>query len=425
MVEKINKLTPEEVEFKLKRAKIALSKDYPFFSDILFFMDIKPAPSQAQVPTICINQKSEVFYNEEWIGTKDIKQIKGLLIHESIHPAWQHILRGVKKKNHGVWNIAIDCHANMMVLKNGLALPLEDAACVPNVYHDSVDVRVNEWKYTVEKVTDKPSEAIYDELMANMPKKIQDLVNPKGNGNGLGGGIDVHIYEGDGNMSDEELDREAEKWGQRVINAAERARQQGKIPAGMDRMIGDILEPKVNWRTILYQFIVGGLPSDRTWLRRDRRYAAHGLYIPDQKRESVDVVAFIDTSGSIDDGTVSTFKSELVGLKRQFESVSMTLGFCDAKVQGTPMDFDQVDEADIMKAEPKGGGGTDMREVIKWVKDKKPHTDTVVILTDGFTPFPTRAEVPQRMRLLWLICPNGIQEEPKDTVGDFVFMRGE
>ena len=418
MVEKTNKLTPEEVEFKIKRAKIALSKDYPFFSDILFFMDIKPAPNQKQIPTICINNKSQVWYNEEWIGTKDIKQIKGLLIHESIHPAWQHILRGMRKKNHGIWNLAIDCHANMMVMKNGLNLPLEEAGCVPNVYNDSVEVRVDKWSHTIEHVTDKASEAIYDEIIANMPKDLQKKV-----AQGQGAGLDVHIYDGD--MSDEEIDREAEKWGQRVINAAERARQQGKMPAGMERMIGDILEPKVDWRTILYQFIAGGLPADRTWLRRDRRYAAHGLYIPDQKRESVEVSAWIDTSGSIDDATVSTFKTELIGLKRQFECVNMTLGFCDADVQGTPMDFENVEESDIMKAEPKGGGGTDMRKIIQWVKKNKPNTDTVVILTDGQTPFPVKSEVPQRMRILWLICPNGIQTPPTDTVGDFVFIRGE
>jgi predicted metal-dependent peptidase len=78
-----------------------------------------------------------------------------------------------------------------------------------------------------------------------------------------------------------------------------------------------------------------------------------------------------------------------------------------------------------MKAKPRGGGGTDMRNCIKYIAKHAPDTEVVVILTDGYTPFPTQSEVPARMKILWLICPGGINQSqvPKDAHGDFIFMK--
>jgi predicted metal-dependent peptidase len=403
-----------DAEFNLKRAKIALSKDFPFFSDILFFMEIKKDNS---IPTICVNTRGNVFYNEKFINSLSVKEIKAVLMHESVHPAWQHLTRGMKKENRGVWNLAVDCHANMMVVKQGMSLP-KDVGCVPDIYHDAVNVVQGSWSYKVESVLSKPSEAIYDELMKVMPKGMQDKLK---DGFGNPGGLDGHTYE---KISKEELDKIDAEWQQRVVNAAERARQAGKLPAGLERMLGDILNPEVDWRNLLYQFLVGGMPSDRTWTRRDRRYAAHGIYMPDQKRESVSIAAFIDTSGSIGDKEISKFKTELIGCKRQFDGMSMSLGFCDDKVYEPLYEFDSVEESDIMSAKPKGHGGTDLRRCVDYVKKKMPDTEVMAILTDGYTPFPTMEDV-NGIKVLWLICPNGIKEAPAEAAGEFVFMRGD
>jgi predicted metal-dependent peptidase len=262
--------------------------------------------------------------------------------------------------------------------------------------------------------------------MSKIPKSLAKQLEK---GAGVSGGVDEHMYPQPGDhISEEELQRAEDEWKQRAINAAERARQAGKLPAGMERFFGEILEPQVDWRTVMYQFITGGLPCGRTWIRRDRRYAAHGFYIPDQKRESTDIFAWVDTSGSIADKEISQFKTELIGAKRAFESLKLSLGFCDDKVYEPVLEFDQVEESDIMKAKPRGGGGTDMRKCVKYVMDKHPETEVVVILTDGYTPFPTRAEVPNNMRILWIICPGGITKEhiANDNIaGDFVFMKRE
>jgi len=420
----------EEINLRIRKAKVNLTRDFPFFSDILFFMQINEVLDENSCPTMGVDIKGQLYYNPKWVEKLTLSELKGTLVHECIHPAYLHLIRGIKKDNQIVWNLAADCHAQMIAHKAGFDIP-NDLAAQPDRYNDSVKLTLKDGKsskpifdYTVTNVEHKATEEIYGELIDNMPESLKKrLKESSGPSNS-----DKHYYVvgPDGKelvMSDEELERVAEEWRQRTVNAAERAKQQGKLPAGMERFLGEIMEPKVDWRTVLYDMITSGIPSDRTWLKRDRRYAAHGFYIPDQKRESIDVISFIDTSGSIGDEEISEFKSENIAIKHSFDSVKMVLGFCDSEVSSV-LYFDQVEEHDIMDAKPTGGGGTDMTKCVDWVKENATDATTLVILTDGYTPFPKREDVPSGLRVLWIISPNGIKERdiPKDAYGEFVFM---
>jgi predicted metal-dependent peptidase len=431
----------DDASLKMKRARIALQQEMPFFSDILFFMKFHEKDS---VQTAAINMNADVYYNPAWISNLSFKQVKGLLVHEAIHPSWMHITRGAKKDNQGVWGLAIDCPANWMVKKQGYELP-PDGACMPDAYRDTVTITIKGagglsglggFTYEVKDAGNKSAETIYDELMKVMPKKWKDalkgpqigeIVSGDGKGDGPAGGIDEHIYKGEGgqDLSDADVQKQDDIWKQRVINAAERARQQGKLPMGADRLLDGILEPKVDWREYLYAWTVRGLPSGWTWSRRNKRMAAHGIYLPDKKREQVDVFVWIDTSGSIND-LIKQFKGECIGIKRSFPSVNMSIGYCDAKVHSVS-NFDNVSEQDIMETKPLGGGGTDMRECIKYMEKEAPATQSVVILTDGYTPFPDLKDRKNQFNLLWCICPGGItkEQQPTNTYGEFIYMRND
>ena len=65
-----------------------------------------------------------------------------------------------------------------------------------------------------------------------------------------------------------------------------------------------------------------------------------------------------------------------------------------------------------------------MTKCVDWVKENATDATTLVILTDGYTPFPKCEDVPSGLRVLWIISPNGIKERdiPKDAYGEFVFM---
>jgi len=235
---------------------------------------------------------------------------------------------------------------------------------------------------------------------------------------------DYHDF-GDGRVSDEELRRIEEEWKQRVINAASRSKTIGKIPMGLQRYIDELIEPKIDWRTYLYRFITDGIPNDYTYSRKNKRSDSFGYYMPSYIKEKLEVAVFIDTSGSIGDDELKEFKSECVGIARAFENINMILGYCDAKVQGEPLEVANGNIAKIMESKAQGGGGTDMREIFKWLKKHDNTSEIVVIFTDGYTPYPTKEEIGNR-QVLWVMSEKGYTEEALEkmnVIGQIIKMK--
>lgn len=101
--------------------------------------------------------------------------------------------------------------------------------------------------------------------------------------------------------------------------------------------------------------------------------------------------------------------SEVKGAIDQFNGkLKGWLGFFDAAVV-EPRTFTDEDEFRII--EPAGGGGTDFFIIFEYVKmymqDKLP--SSVIILTDGYAPFPKESEA-MGIPVLWLI--NNDKAEP-------------
>ena len=72
--------------------------------------------------------------------------------------------------------------------------------------------------------------------------------------------------------------------------------------------------------------------------------------------------------------------------------------WCDSEIAG--VDEHSLDDSPF-PLEPKGGGGTDMREITKWCVDNAPDADACVIFTDGYTPYPEEGE--EEVPTLWVM----------------------
>lgn len=405
---------------RIKRAKIKLQKDKPFFSDLLFFLKIKQ--DDKLVDSAGVNIKGDLFYNAKWISALTDEQIKGVLVHEVLHLALLHITRGMKADEKLLWNLAIDCHANFIARKNGFQLP--EVGCVPDTYRDEVNIKDSSGNtiYKVEKVEEKTSEEIYFELRNSkkFPKQQTIYICDGGGKDGKGKlkiqGFDSHMSEG---MSKEEAQRSENEWKQRVINADTRAKNVGQSPAGMKRIIDSMLEPQVPWREKLYKFITDDLPQDFTWRKPHKRSQALGWYIPSYLKESLNVAVFVDTSGSIGGEELREFISEAYGISKAFESITMKFGFVDAKVQKV-YDVNECSREDLISFKAKGGGGTDMRTIFSWLDENDKNTNTIVIFTDGWTPWIKPEDVKGR-NILWVISSNGIEENRfPEGIGEFI-----
>jgi predicted metal-dependent peptidase len=205
-----------------------------------------------------------------------------------------------------------------------------------------------------------------------------------GEGQGDSGGLDDHDWESGENMSQEEVEQVTKE-----INQAVRQGQlmAGKLGGNQSRALGDLVEPKVNWREQLREFVAStAVGKDlSTWQRVNRRWLQHGVYMPTTITENVGrIVVAIDTSGSIGGPELDKFLSEVQGICMNVQPEKIDLIYWDTEVAAHEVYArDQLDKL-TSSTKPKGGGGTDVACVSKYLKDNQIKPECVIVLTDGY-----------------------------------------
>ena len=221
-------------------------------------------------------------------------------------------------------------------------------------------------------------------------------------------------------LSDEnegdKADDENQKWLNRILAAKAAVEKQlegkgttaGAIPASIERLYKELTESRVDWRTLLQNFIQEEV-NDYSFTPPDKRFSEFDFFLPDFNDTDVrvsDILFMVDTSGSVTDEMLNQAISEIKGAIDQYNGkLSGYLGFFDTKVTD-PKPFDSVDE--MKKIAPIGGGGTSFHVIFNYINDKmienKPKC--IVILTDGYAEFPSNdiIDIP----VLWLINNNEV-----------------
>ena len=129
------------------------------------------------------------------------------------------------------------------------------------------------------------------------------------------------------------------------------------------------------------------------------------FFLPDfnEKDETVeDILFMIDASGSMSNKDITAAYCEIKGAIEQFNGkLKGWLGFFDAAIV-EPKPF--TNEAEFRIIKPAGGGGTDFQIIFEYVQkhmqDKLPAS--IIILTDGFAPFP-QEKLAGGIPVLWLL----------------------
>ena len=104
----------------------------------------------------------------------------------------------------------------------------------------------------------------------------------------------------DGGQSPAEIEQQKAEWKVKVAQASQSAKMMGKLSANMERLVGGLLKPIVDWRDVLQRFVVKQRNDDRSFARLNRRFISQGLIMPSVTGEGLGEIAFaIDTSGSI------------------------------------------------------------------------------------------------------------------------------
>ena len=230
---------------------------------------------------------------------------------------------------------------------------------------------------------------------------------------GSGGVIQGHGFSDDhskwGTAQDKHVD---EMWKQRIREAYEAASDRiigtgkgtGNLPAGVERMLQELIAPKTDWRILLNDFVQEEV-VDYSFSPPDRRFPDSPFFLPDYNETDItvkNILFWIDTSGSMTDREITEAYSEIKGAIDQFGGrLEGWLGFFDAAVI-PPIPFNDENEFSVIK--PKGGGGTSFDVVFDYVQEEMTDMEiaSIIILTDGYASFPDKSSA-MGIPVLWII----------------------
>lgn len=351
---------------KMTKAKVQLILDFPFYASLVLNMQFIEDNS---IPTACTDGKC-IKYNSKFMDSLTLAEVQGVLVHEVLHIVNLHHLRRGNRDNFK-FNIAADYAINDIIIKSNTVLP-SDA-----LYNS--------------KYSNKSAEEIYSQLSDNDVESIKKQLGAQG--------IPSTGEFEDGDQSTEsEIEEETQRVKMMVSVAAQAAKQRGKLPAGLDRIVDDLIAPKVNWREVLARFITEKSTSDYTWLKPNRRYMPVFLPTLDNADTISTIVLIVDTSGSIDQTQLNEFAAEIDCIKDMISKEVLVI-YVDTKVNSI-QSFEPNDE---LKLTPKGGGGTSFRPGFNYVEKYGIETNCIIYFTDGYCndyPDAPQAEV------LWAVYNN-------------------
>lgn len=249
-----------------------------------------------------------------------------------------------------------------------------------------------------------PAIAKAEDQAIEVYRKLYDPQGGKGKGKGKGngpsghGGFDDHFAppqpgdtDGQGNATPQAAS--PQEWKAAVAGAMQIAKLQGKLPAGIERLFGDILDPQVDWREHIEALLKRKLgDGGYDWKRPERRAMDRGLYKPSRSGHGCGTVVVVcDTSGSVNDKEIAMFFAEVGGILEDLVPERLVLVWCDAKVHRVDELEDSGDLAAIKGKPVPGGGGTCFIPAFDEVARLGLVPDALVYLTDGVGGFPAQA----------------------------------
>ena len=416
---------------RISRARTNLLTKNPFYG--LLLTHIKFA-LDTECETACTDGR-RIWFGPKFMEELSDSELEFIMTHEIMHIVLQHCLRG-KEYDNEIYNIAADIVINSNIMHS---------------YGDKIDtITLKEYGVSMHLTPDGKegfnytAEEVYDMLILAARSK-----NKKGGSrkptagvtsneeNGAEGECDPSalvdvvetILKGGkrfddhskwDELSEEEKRELRDEWVQRILEAdtvvsvLESSKSDGSgPPIGAKRLIDQLKNGQLDWRTILTDFIQTEI-TDYSFSPPDRRFSESDFFLPDYNEETdkvQNIWFLIDTSGSISNKAIRAAYSEIAHAIEQFGgAVQGLLSFTECFVTD-PVPFSNID--DLLAIKPVGGGGNDFGEIFRYMKrnmmDSLPAY--IVIITDGYDTFPKEEEA-MGIPVLWLINNNDPSVKP-------------
>jgi predicted metal-dependent peptidase len=362
----------KEVYERIVTARVGLLLRHPFFGNMATRLKIQRAD---WLPTAAVDGRN-LFYNVQFFNAMNNKEIEFVVAHEILHMVFDHLERR-EDRDPRLYNISCDYIVNNTLVDDRIG-------SVPSIVNCFQDFKYRGWA----------SEAVYDDLYKQAEKNGKEFLEQ------FGEMLDEHIDWGDGDGDGEEgksgdgkskrpvytkaeRDQIKDEIKEAMIQAAQSAGA-GNVPAGVQRLIKEITEPKMNWREIIQQQIQSTIKSDYTFSRPSRKGWHTGAVLPGMNfEETIDIAIAIDMSGSIGNSQAADFLGEVKGIMEQYKDYKIKIWCFDTKVYNED-DFSADDGRDISEYEIAGGGGTDFMVNWTYMKENNITPKRFLMFTDGY-----------------------------------------
>jgi len=379
----------EDARLRVMAARIVAQARWPYLSTLLFNLKIVES---SQLPTLAVDDGWRMYYSPDFVMEQSAEALATMVLHEALHCVNQHGPRfralSQSRHLHVTWNFAGDVGINHVL--DRAQMPWGDFEPLRFTHLSKFDVNP-------EMGTEKIFFTIV-EYYNQHPEEVDQFTDC---GSIIGG--EARDYEISRSHSDnpaiksDQQDVIRDQVAQEILKHAY-AKGIGSIPGELLRWAQELLEPTIDWRRALAGAFRTSLATvlgrrDYVYTRPSRRQSAmrignHEIILPSMRKPAPPAIAIIvDTSGSIGNDEITLFLSEVDGIvKANGISQGVTIIPCDADI-GEIQKLRSRGAITTLKL--TGGGGTDMGVGIAAAGKLRPTPKIVIVLTDGFTPWPT------------------------------------
>ena len=353
---------------KVAAARLWAATHYPYLASALFASRVIPTPG---TNAVAVDDRWNLYVDPDLVGQWTIEGIGGVLVHHTGHLLRDHAGRaralGVDRKTAKEWTLAADAEIND---------DLDEDLDVPGspVTPEALGLEAGR---------------LAEEYFRRLLEHDHDQECECGSG---ADGQPRDWDQGGPGISKNSAHLLRCQVASEILREF-RGKEPGTMPMGFVRWAEEFLNPRIDWRRLLAAEIRRGIASvvgkvDYTYSRPSRRASVTKDFIlPSLRKPIPDVAVVVDTSGSMSEKHLSQVLAEVEGLLR-----SVGLGKQRLRVLSFDADAHTVQRvSSARQVELIGGGGTNMGEGIHKALQLRPRPEVVVVLTDGYTPWPSDA----------------------------------
>jgi predicted metal-dependent peptidase len=364
----------------LAAARLWAAASYPYLATGIFGARVVPAPG---IGTVAVDAGWRLWADPELAASWTAAELGSVIVHHVCHLLREHGpragLAGVRPEDSRTWIRSADAEINDDLVPAGLQLPGDPVlprhlGCAPGLL----------------------AEQYFTASSSAGPERAGQTAHGDQARPASAGALDCGSgADGFGRPWQADQPAVLPPWQARLLQrlVAQQCLSAGKlagnVPAGLLRWAAAVLEPKVDWRRALAAELRKAVADtagavDYSYRRPSRRATVAGnVVLPALRRPVPEVAVVCDTSGSMSDDLLAASLAEVEGLLNALGLArSLRVLACDTAA-GPAQRISSARQVELV-----GGGGTDMGTGIAAASLLRPRPAIIVVLTDGFTPWP-------------------------------------